>query len=370
MKVCFFGLENLPVLAREFNQHGIGGEQVQQTLLAKALTRRGHDTCMVVADYGQEDGAVWDNVRTFKAYNPTDGIPIFRYIHPRGTGIWSALKRADADIYYTSCAGMHLGLLAMFCKRYRRRLVFRVAHDRDCEPDNLLIKYWRDKKLYEYGLKNCDAILVQSLKQQQAICINYGMQSVVAEMPVDPSEAEVTFPHRYIDVLWVNNIRQFKRPDLFIELARCLPAVSFHMVGGPQPGFAHLYDHIEQECASLSNVSFHGRVPYHDIGPMYAHAKVFVNTSDSEGFPNSFLQSWIRGTPVVSFFDPDSVIARERLGVAATSIKEMASTVQCLTANANEWKKMSDQCRAYISATYNEDRILQPYIEMLFKEVA
>jgi hypothetical protein len=30
MKVCFVGLENPPVLAREYNHHGIGGEQVQQ----------------------------------------------------------------------------------------------------------------------------------------------------------------------------------------------------------------------------------------------------------------------------------------------------------------------------------------------------
>ena len=31
MKVCFVGFENLPVLAREYNHHGNGGAQLQQT---------------------------------------------------------------------------------------------------------------------------------------------------------------------------------------------------------------------------------------------------------------------------------------------------------------------------------------------------
>jgi len=67
---------------------------------------------MVVADYGQRDAAEWEAIRVFKAYRPDAGIPVLRFIHPRWTGMWSALARADADLYYTSCAGMHVGLVA------------------------------------------------------------------------------------------------------------------------------------------------------------------------------------------------------------------------------------------------------------------
>ena len=55
-RICFVGLENLPVLAAEFEQRGVGGAQVQQTLLARALVRRGFPVSMVVGDYGQADG--------------------------------------------------------------------------------------------------------------------------------------------------------------------------------------------------------------------------------------------------------------------------------------------------------------------------
>ena len=83
MKICLVGLENLPVLAPEYREHTIGGESVQQTLLARALARRGHDVSMVVGDYGQPDGAQWAGVRVFRAYRAAAGLPVLRFIHPR-----------------------------------------------------------------------------------------------------------------------------------------------------------------------------------------------------------------------------------------------------------------------------------------------
>lgn len=46
MRICFLGLENPPVLALEHGHHNIAGEGVQQTLLARALQRRGCDVSM------------------------------------------------------------------------------------------------------------------------------------------------------------------------------------------------------------------------------------------------------------------------------------------------------------------------------------
>ena len=56
MKICLVGLDNLSVLAPEFKDRTVGGEPVQQTLLARSLARRGHDVSMIVADLGQADG--------------------------------------------------------------------------------------------------------------------------------------------------------------------------------------------------------------------------------------------------------------------------------------------------------------------------
>ena len=369
MKICFLGLENLPVLAPEFNQHGIGGEEVQHTLLAKSLARRGHDVSMVVYDYGQKDLARWDQVTTYKAYRARAGIPVMRFVHPRWTGIWQALRRADADVYYVSCAGMHLGLVALFCRVYRRKWVFRVAHDTDCEPDKLLVQYWRDKKLYEYGLRRSPAILVQTQRQQDAILANYGLVSRQVGMLVDFPQQRHPFNERDIDVLWVNNLRQFKRPDLFLALARRLPHLQFHMVGGPQPGYETMFEAIRREADDIPNLTFHGRVAYHAMDRKYGGARIFVNTSDSEGFPNAFLQAWVRGTPVVSFFDPDRLIEREGLGRVVVSLDAMAEAVAALHRDAWQWTQTSERCAAYMARVFGEERIIAPYLSV-FSEAA
>ncbi|CAN5786075.1 glycosyltransferase family 4 protein [soil metagenome] len=364
-KVCFVGLENLPVLSREYNQHNIGGEQVQHTLLARAMLKRGYSVSMVVADYGQTDGQSIDGVTVHSAYALDEGIPVLRFVHPRLTGLWSALKRADADIYYVSCAGMQVGVVALFAKLHGKKVVFRIAHDTDCDPENLLIRLWRDKKIYEYGLRRVDAVLAQSIQQMQALRSNYGLPSRIATMLVEPHQRELGFIERDVDVLWVNNLRPFKRPDLALELARRMPHLKFHMIGGPQGGHEAMYEQIRNEAAAIPNLVFHGRVPYHDVNDFYERAKVFVNTSDSEGFPNSYLQAWRRGTPLVAFFDPDSVIQRNRLGANPASMQDMVKSVHSLTASREEWERVSAQCRRFMDDNYGDDKVLEPYLEVM-----
>jgi glycosyltransferase involved in cell wall biosynthesis len=365
MKVCFVGLGNLPVIAREYNHHGIGGEQVQQTLLAKALAARGYHVSMAVADYGQSDSAAWHGVTTYKAYRADAGLPILRFVYPRWTGTWAALMRADADVYYTSCAGLMVGLVGMFCRRHGRGLVHRLAHDTDADPKKLLIRYTRDTKLYGYGLREADIVLCQHAAQQRALMENFGVSSVVADMLVDPPARQLDRDQRDLEILWVNNLRDFKRPDLALQLARQMPARHIHMIGGPNRGFSDLYQGIESAAMNVPNLTFYGRVPYHEIGDFYDRAKVFVNTSDVEGFPNSFLQSWRRGIPVVSFFDPNGLIKREGLGVSPNSIDDMASAVHRFIADEKEWRKTSERCRSYMERTYGDDVVLKPYITAL-----
>jgi len=364
-RICFVGLNNLAVLAREYNSHGIGGEEVQHTLLARAMAARGYEVSMVVMDYGQADGAEWEGVKTYKTYRSEDGLPVLRFFHPRWTGVWAALKRADADIYYLSCASLRVGLTSLFSRQHGRKLVFRIASDMDCEPQKLLIEYnyWRDRRIYEYGLYRADAILAQSMHQQEAMQRNYRLASTLASMLVDQPRDILTFEQRTIPVLWVSNIRQLKRPDLVLEFADRTPEIAVHMIGGRIADSADLFDETRQRASTLPNVMFHGQIPYHEINDYFANALVFTNTSDIEGFPNSYLQAWSRGTPVVAFFDPDGLIAREGLGIAVRNTEEMRKAVKELTTNREQWLATSARCVAFMRREFNEDRILAPYLE-------
>src|SRR5262245_21640802 len=114
MRVCLVNLRALPALAEEHKHHRIGGAEVQVAQLAAALARRGHDVKLVVADFGQQDGAVYSGVTTLKSFEESEGLPGLRFFYPRWVKLWNAFARAKADVYYFSCAGMALGMLAMY----------------------------------------------------------------------------------------------------------------------------------------------------------------------------------------------------------------------------------------------------------------
>jgi glycosyltransferase involved in cell wall biosynthesis len=363
--VCFVGLSNLAVLAPEIDSSGAAGEPVQHTLLATALARRGHRVSMVVADNGQLDGAICDGDQTFKAYARNAGLPILRFLHPRWTGLNAALGRADADVYYTSCAGGMVGQLAMFCARHGKRFVFRAASDADCMPDALIgLSRWhrRDKWLYELGLRRSSGVLVQTARQQNLMRRNYGIESAVAGLAIQPGRSERKFGERDIGALWVSNLRAVKRPDVLLNVADSLPGLSFHMVGGTVPGAVSYFETIKAQAASRSNVTFHGAVAYRDAGALYSRARVLVNTSDVEGFPNTYLQAWAGGTPVVAFFDPDGVIAREGLGATVRNADEMCAAVRELTSSESAWQAARERCLDFIERRYSDDVVLQPYL--------
>lgn len=115
--ICFIGLQNLPVLAREFNEHAIGGEEVQHTLLAKALAARGYRVSMVTADFGQQDGAEWNGIKVFKAYKPKSGLPGLRF--------FSTLERnvgGDEAGRFASLLHQLRGISGRIVRSFRARL--------------------------------------------------------------------------------------------------------------------------------------------------------------------------------------------------------------------------------------------------------
>lgn len=363
-KICFVGLDAYPVLNPKSNHHYFGGESVQHTLLAKAFKEIDYEVSLLSLDYGQPRVEEIDGITVYKTFAEGAGLPVLRFVYPKLTSIISALKKADADVYFQSCAGMLTGVVAWFCQKYKRKFIFRLAHDNDCIPQQLIIPNWRDKKLYEYGLKRTDLISAQGVRQYNLMKANYGIESTPINMTVQlPDRAG---QDKDIDILWVNNIRQFKRPELLPELAKLLPQFQFTMIGGPVPGNETMYESIVSEAEKIDNLRFLGAVPYHEVNSYFDRSKVFVNTSDSEGFPNSFLQAWIRGVPVISFFDPDGLIASERLGEVPENLNDMADKIKTVIGDKELLNALSGKSEKYALDNYSPDVVAKVYHNALF----
>lgn len=355
--ICFVGVNNLPALAPEFSHLGIGGAELQQTLLARALARRGFDVSMVVADLGQPEGETWSGVRTHKAYAPRAGLPGLRFLHPRWTGLVQAIGRSGAWLRYCSTADLAVGQAALYTRSHPGRVVFRVASNSDCQPDKLLIPNWRGKVLYKYGLRNADLVLAQNNEQQHLLQQHFARSSTVVPSLVELPEQILPLEQRSLPALWVGNLRRVKRPDLALDLAELAPGLQLHVIGGTQPGEESYHQQMSARASGIANVHFHGLQPYTTVNTQMARARVHVNTSDIEGFPNTYLQAWARGTPVVAFFDPDGVIARERLGIVVSTITQMREAVMRLQQDASLWSTLSERCLRYVAARHGDPAV-------------
>jgi hypothetical protein len=324
-KICIVGLDAYGLLSGEGDLKYIGGETVQHVLLARAWRDLGYDVSIIVFDDGQGARRVVDGITAIAAQSRNGGLPGLKFFHPRASKLVSALAAADADVYYQSPAGAFTGITAWFCRMTGRKFIFRVASDSDCEKEHSRIKLWRDRKLYEYGLRHADLVAVQTGFQADMLRENHGLESSVVNMLVEPPRRGTSQVKKDIDVLWMGNLRTLKRPEMVLELARQLPDVRFTLAGGPCPfpwGYTY-FDDVKAAAARLPNVSMPGAVRYTESGEWFDRARIFLNTSSIEGFPNTFLQAWVRGVPVVSFFDPDGLIRRLQLGQVATTLDDM-----------------------------------------------
>ena len=362
-RICIVGLDSYGMLSGEDNPKYIGGEAIQHVLLARAWRDLGHDVSIIVHDEGQGARREIDGITAIAAHSRQGGLRGLRFFHPRATRLLSALIAADADIYYQSPAGAYTGITAWFCRATGRRFIFRVASDSDCEKEHGRIQFWRDRKLYNYGLRRADMVAAQTQFQAQMLRENHGIESVTLNMMVEPPRNGMQ-REKDIDVLWVSNLRALKRPELALELARQLPDVKFSLAGGPMPGGDTYFEDVCAAAARLPNVTMHGAVRYADSGLLFDRARIFLNTSSIEGFPNTFLQAWIRGVPVVSFFDPDSLVQRLQLGHIANSVDEMREAIRSLLEDDSERQLTGRRAREFATREFTNG-VAARYLELL-----
>jgi glycosyltransferase involved in cell wall biosynthesis len=340
-KICFVASMAYPVLAGDRKIRRVGGAEVQQCILAREFVRRGYDVSMVCLNYGQPDGIVIDGITVHRAHTPDEGVPVLRFLHPRLTSLWGAMRRADADIYYQRAAGATTAFVVAFAKRHRRRSVFSVASDRDCFAEVPHVSLWRDRTLYRWGLANVDDVVAQTPAQCDLLRSNFGRPSTIIRSCYASRDANAD---RDGVVLWVSNLLPVKRAELFVEVAKRLPQFRFRLVGG---GSDEAFEALRRQAADAPNLEFTGFVPFADVERHFDGAAVLVNTSLHEGFPNTFLQAWARGVPTISFFDAQASHAGQAVGLVCSTLDEAAVQIQRLKEDASLWNEHGERSRGY-----------------------
>ncbi len=362
-RICFVAHFAYGAMAGGDSGH-IGGVERQTSLMARTFAQRGYPVSLVTWDEGQEDGITIDGVQIFKMCRWKAGIPGMRFFWPRWGSLISALKRADADLYYHNCGEYVTGQIALWCRKHHRQFVYSVASDPDCDPKLPVMRKFRERVLYRYGLTHADVVIVQTKKQQEMLQTHFKKDSVIIPMPCPgPSDEEYsrldterTDSNR---ILWIGRLCEVKRLDRLLDLAEACPNLEFDVVGP-----FHDSEHTRRNCdraKNISNVTLHGPASRDRVSLFYKNARVLCCTSDYEGFPNTFLEAWSHGLPIVSTVDPDHLIARKGLGAVGTEVSELADGLKKLLNSPDHWRKTSESARQYYVQNHAVEHVMNQF---------
>jgi len=348
--ICFVAHNAYGVLAGVDTGH-VGGIERQTSLMARWFAAHGYPVSMITWDEGQADGSIVAGVRVFRMCRKGAGLKGLRFFHPKWSSLCGAMRRADADIYYYNCGDLVLGQVVMWCRRHGRKSVYSVASDPDCDPRLPVLKKRRDRAFYRYGLRHVDSIVVQTGRQQQMLREGFGIAATVIPMPCEvpaPNRARVPEGSREEPqrVLWVGRISKEKRFEWLLDVAELCPQSTFDVVGASNADSEYART-LTERAAGMANVRMHGRVPHAAMARYYQDCHVLCCTSAYEGFPNTFLEAWALGRPIVSTFDPGGVVARHRLGWMASNVGELAAAIRESMNQPQKWQAASESARDY-----------------------
>ncbi len=271
-----------------------------------------------------------------------DTVPLYRL-----------LKEIRPDVIYQRGLMAYTGVAAWYARRNGCRLVFHIAHDFDVSSSALLsqgkVLKAVDRGLGEYGVRRADAIIAQTQRQRELLKEYYGREASAVIGNFHPVPVEKIRKQRPIKVIWVANLKPNKRPELFVRLAEDFQDrddVEFVMVG--KPGDRNRYSGLFERMEGLKNLRYLGLQPLNEVNGILAGGHLFVNTSHKEGFPNTFIQAWMREVPVVSLdVDLDGLLARREIGFLSGGYEQMRNDVQALVENDEMREEMGRRARRY-----------------------
>lgn len=327
-----------------------------------SFSELGYEVHYIVDDFGQPYEEEIAGVCIHKAPLRYMGGSNF-YILSDWLNYLKVLWRINADFHVIKLPRSLLAPLGLFCTLKRSRLVFIGQIDNDVDLEFIRknegrITYW----LYRLGMLAVDFIVAQNEKQREGFRRLFGKKTQVVKSIVTLPSVEDGEKSDY--VLWVGSSLEKKQPLKFIELARALPDISFRMIVAPVD--LGLDERLRTEAAELPNLEYLGFVPLARIGHYFNEASVFVSTSVREGFPNTFLQSWQFGTPVVSLnVDPDGVIKRNSLGNISLSFEQLCKDVRVLMGDPDLRKTYGENGRMYVHDNHSKEVVIPQYLEII-----
>lgn len=311
--------------------------------IAKELgSVEGVECYTLIEDYPAIDFDEAEKFRLVRTYRKTDPVLVKFWKYHR------ALRRIRPDTIIQHGLTLFSSLLAIYCWFFGIRFVYMFAHDNEaagCYQESA-----EKSPLFWFLLRCAYVLIAQNQYQKNELLRRYEKVSHILR------NGFYLKPTRRVDgeyVLWVARHSSWKRPELFIQLAACNPSLLFTMIC--PPSIAEDYHALAEMAGKVKNLRFIEYVPFDQIDDYFAKAKLFVNTSDYEGFPQTFIQAAMNGVPILSLnVDPDNVLTDNSSGFCCHgSMETLNEKLGVLMANAALYREMSENAFRYAQESHD-----------------
>ena len=129
MKIAFILNSGYSLFHPEYSET-YGGAQIDQYLLGKALRKKGYEISFVFHDYGQlAEERLNDGIMLYKSYPPKNSQFLPFQFFRAAKRIYQTLRKINTDICFIEGANFELFVVALYCRFYKKKLIYRLASD-------------------------------------------------------------------------------------------------------------------------------------------------------------------------------------------------------------------------------------------------
>ena len=278
-------------------------------------------------------------------------------------------KEIDADVYVVPGNTRFSAEASFFCHHWKRVYVMLAGSDMDFDPEfrthpTRFDIYGVPYYLKWYVLQNAHLRIVQNEKQAQ-LAQQLDLPAVIIRNPIGLTR---DFPRNDLanTILWVGNTdERVKRPSIFMDMAKKLSQYQFLMI--LTPAIQADFDRLVQISREIPNLKIISRIPYREIERYFADAKLFINTSKFEGFPNTFLQAGKYGVPVLALnVDPNNMLSNHHCGIFCDDDQSiLLENINVLMNDEQAYAEYSANILNYVREYHDRGKIIDQYEEVL-----
>jgi glycosyltransferase involved in cell wall biosynthesis len=355
IRVCFIAPKAYPLLNPSVKAV-FGGAEVDLYFLATELAKdRNFAVTCITADYGQQEIETIESLTVIKSvdFNKNPLIGAIR--------VWQGLCKADARIYMIKTISPGMFLVSLFCRLKKRAFIFRTSNTNSCDG-TYLRRHPVLGGIYKWALRTAKLVLVQNQTDMAGLEETTGVSAIV----IPNGQRLADLPQSSRDtILWVGRSAAIKKPDLFIELAKEIPDEKFTMICQQAMGDKN-YDKLLAKAKTAGNLEFIERVRFDEIDGYFQRAKVFVNTSDAEGFPNTFIQAGRCATPILSLnVNPDDFLDKYECGVSCNGRFDRFVDSLRFMLDEGRYIEIGNKTRSYVEQNHDIKNIAEVYKSLL-----